>query len=430
MSKFKVYISSTYVDLKVHRQQVIDFFNKRTIRENFDLLSMEGYVADNTAPAIECMDDVKNCSIYVLIMANRYGYIPVTNNPGNLSITEMEYNTAKQDPQKTILAFIADENDPGFLPDNDDDMGVRNLKKEKLQQFKTAVRQERVTNPEPFISPFQLALQVAESLMRKSFVTCKLDTARTYCCDRVPQFSRFLMSRNSSTFKTIIIYGDRKELGLNLINRVNIFALDLPEDSIQNQLLGFEDFLVSETYVQNRDSLLAYVYDKYFPGILPPVITMDVFLSAFKSLQEPLVIVISCDADMFEESQLTFTTLFIDELNKSAGSLDGLPIYLFINLEDNNSSDRLPQQLQQLQRLPGQDQYLLVLPRLQSLSTQLIKSWLISYVTPNPGNAEQLMDACFNNLPAPVSMYEANKKMQAFISLVNAADPTVCNLLN
>ena len=59
MAKYKVYISSTYFDVKDYRKQKIDFFGKKTIKENFDLLSMEGYVADNTAPAMECMDDVK-----------------------------------------------------------------------------------------------------------------------------------------------------------------------------------------------------------------------------------------------------------------------------------------------------------------------------------------------------------------------------------
>src|ERR1700733_1155937 len=108
MAKNKVYISSTYVDLKEYRQQVIDFFGKKTIKENFDLLSMEGYVADNSVPAMECIDDVKDCDIYILILANRYGYIPPLNNTAEISITEMEYNAAS-DSHKNILTFFADE---------------------------------------------------------------------------------------------------------------------------------------------------------------------------------------------------------------------------------------------------------------------------------------------------------------------------------
>ncbi|MEP6746978.1 MAG: DUF4062 domain-containing protein [Bacteroidota bacterium] len=430
MAKYKVYISSTYIDLKDYRQEVIGFFGKKTIKENFDLLSMEGYVADNTAPAMECIEDVKNCNIYILILANRYGFIPPVDNTTEISITEIEYNTALQDPQKTVLAFFADETDPHFEPDNDADESVRAKKKDKLAAFKTRVREARITNPEPFVSAYQLALQISESLMRRSFIAYKLDSARAYCCDRVPQFSRFLMGRTKGAFKTIIIYGDRKELGLNLINRVNIFALDLPEDSIQNQLVSFEDFLVSDDYVQNRNSLLIYIYDKFFPNNMPAEISVDVFLTAFKTLNAPLVFVINCDATMFEDNQLSFLKAFIDELYKATLAQENLRIFLFVNFEDNTKSDTLEQQLKQLEQLPAQETYLSVLPRLQSLSSQLIKTWLINYITPNPGRAEALMDACFNDLSVPLCMYEADKKMHAFISEVNDNNPAICSIIN
>ena len=430
MAKYKVYISSTYVDLKEYRQQVISFFGKKTIKENFDLLSMEGYVADNTAPALECMDDVKDCNIYILILANRYGFIPPVNNPDGISITEMEYNMAVKDPQKTILAFFADETDPRFTADNEADENILVSKKAKLAAFKTRVREARITSPEPFVSSYQLALQISESLMKRSFIAYKLDETRAYCCDRVPQFSRFLMSRSSRAFKTIIVYGDRKELGLNLINRVNIFALDLPEDSIQNQLVTFEDFLVSEEYVQNRNSLLVYIYNKFFPSSIPSQISIESFLTDFKKLETPLVFVINCDALMFENNQLNFLQSFMAELYSQTLSEQQLQIYLFVNFEDNDKSPQLDQQLKELQALPNQEKYLAVLPRLQPLNNQLIKTWLINYITPNPGRAEELMETCFQNLSVPLSMYEADKKIHAFIAEVNDNNPAVCNIIN
>jgi len=430
MAKYKVYISSTYSDLKEYRQQVIDFFGKKTIKENFDLLSMEGYVADNMQPSLECVEDVKNCNIYILIIANRYGFIPPQNNPDEISITEIEYNTALQDPQKTILAFFADETDPHFEPDKDDDAVLLAKKKQKLATFKKRVREARITSPEPFVSAYQLALQISESLMRRSFIAYKLDNTRAYCCDRVPQFSRFLMSRTKGAFKSVIIYGDRRELGLNLINRVNIFALDLPEDSIQNQLVSFEDFLVSNDYTQNRDSLLVYILNKYFPSQVPAEISIGFFLTSFKTLNAPLVFVINCDASMFEDNQLSFLKNFMEELYRATLAQDGMLIYLFVNFEDNASSALLEQQLKQLQQLPNQANYLSVLPRLQSLNSQLIKTWLINYITPNPGRAEEIMDTCFNNLSTPLSMYEADKKIHAFISQVNDNNPAIISIIN
>jgi len=430
MAKYKVYISSTYRDLKEHRKQVIDFFGKKTIKENFDLLSMEGYVADDIEPAIECIDDVKDCNIYILILANRYGFIPPKNNPGEISVTEIEYDTAQADPQKTILAFFADETDPQFTPDNDADEALCTKKKNKLVAFKKKVREACLTHPEPFVSSYHLTLQIAESLMRQSFIAYKLDSTRAYCCDRVPQFSRFLLTRTSNSFKSIIIYGDRKELGLNLINRFNIFTLDLAEDAIQNQLVSFEDFLISEEYAQNRNGLLVYIYDKFFPNTPLTDVSVNSFLAGFKTLETPLVFVINCDAAMFEDNQLNFIKSFVDELYKATLTQDQTRIYLFLNIEDNARSAPLEQQLKQLQQLPNQEKYLSILPRLQSLSPQLIKTWIINYITPSPGRAEELMDTCFSNLSAPLSMYEADKKIHALITEINNNNAAILKIIN
>ena len=430
MAKHKVYISSTYQDLKEHRKQVIEFFNKKTIKENFDLLSMEGYVADDIEPAMECIEDVKDCDIYILILANRYGFIPPKNNPGEISVTEIEYNTAAADPQKTILAFFADETDPQFTPDNDADEALREKKKNKLIAFKTRVREARLTHPEPFVSSYHLTLQVAESLMRRSFLAYRLDATRAYCCDRVPQFSRFLMARAGNPFKTIIIYGDRQELGLNLINRFNIFTLDLEEDAIQNQLVSFEDFLVSEDYAQNRNSLLVYIYDKFFPNNPLQEVSVNSFLTAFKMPAMPLVFVINCDASMFEDNQMGFIKTFVEELYQATQEQPPPRIYLFLNIEDNTRSATLEQQLKQLQQLPNQQKYLSVLPRLQSLSPQLIKTWIINYITPSPGRAEELMDTCFSNLCTPLSMFEADKKIHALITEINNNNADILKIIN
>ena len=430
MAKYKVYISSTYQDLKEHRKQVIVFFGKKTIKENFDLLSMEGYVADDTEPALECINDVKNCNIYILIVANRYGFIPPKNNPSAISVTEIEYNTAASDPQKTILAFFADEKDPQFTADTDADEATCLKKKNKLVAFKTRVREARLTHPEPFVSSYHLTLQIAESLMRRSFLAYKLDGSRAYCCDRVPQFSRFLQSRTGNTFKSIVIYGDRKELGLNLINRFNIFTLDLAEDAIQNQLVSFEDFLVSEEYTQNRNSLLVYIYDKFFPNTPLQDISVTGFLSGFKILETPLVFVINCDASMFENNQLNFIKTFIAELYKATQTQNQTRIYLFLNIEDNAASPMLEPQLKELQQLPDQEKYLAVLPRLQSLTPQLIKTWIISYITPSPGRAEELMDTCFNNLCTPLSMFEADKRIHALITQINNNNADILKIIN
>src|SRR5215217_3936163 len=104
----RVYISSTYKDLKEHREKVIDFFQK--FPEKFDLIAMEGYVAENITPLARCLQDVGSCDIYILIIGKRYGYIPddPAVNPKRYSITQLEYETARQNG-KIVFVFLANE---------------------------------------------------------------------------------------------------------------------------------------------------------------------------------------------------------------------------------------------------------------------------------------------------------------------------------
>ena len=90
----KVYISSTYEDLKEYRKAVYDALRK--IRA--DAIAMEDYVAQHQRSLQKCLEDVASSDMYVGIFAWRYGYIPNNNkeNPDNLSITELEYRKAKE----------------------------------------------------------------------------------------------------------------------------------------------------------------------------------------------------------------------------------------------------------------------------------------------------------------------------------------------
>lgn len=189
-----VYISSTYRDLKDHRKKVIDFFSKKTLKDNFILVSMEGYVADDTEPSAECVNDVAACDIYILILANRYGFIkndPAIN-PARLSVTELEYNAAIAN-NKSVLAFFADtasnlEYDTGSETEVEE-------KKKKLAAFKQKVQNSKMMHPEGFTNPHHLALQVAESLISRfsleAQIQSRIDYNKIYWCDREQQDNFF-----------------------------------------------------------------------------------------------------------------------------------------------------------------------------------------------------------------------------------------------
>jgi hypothetical protein len=103
----RVYVSSTYLDLKECREKVRLVLR----RMGHEDMAMEYYVAEDQRPVEKCLSDVTECDLYVGIFAWRYGYVPSEANPDNLSITEMEYRQA-QKMGKQALIFLLSEDAP------------------------------------------------------------------------------------------------------------------------------------------------------------------------------------------------------------------------------------------------------------------------------------------------------------------------------
>lgn len=97
----RVYISSTYEDMKDHRQEI-----SALVRQlKHEPIGMEDYTAEGSFPLEKCLRDVASCDAYVGIIGWRYGYIPDEGNPEGLSITELEYRKAKA-LGKQIFIFL------------------------------------------------------------------------------------------------------------------------------------------------------------------------------------------------------------------------------------------------------------------------------------------------------------------------------------
>ena len=95
----KVFVSSTYEDLKSYRAAV-----RRAIeRLGHQPIMMEDFVSSSKPPKKECLDRVRDADILVGIYANRYGFIP---RGDNNSITEQEYRFAK-DRGKDVFCFLS-----------------------------------------------------------------------------------------------------------------------------------------------------------------------------------------------------------------------------------------------------------------------------------------------------------------------------------
>jgi Domain of unknown function (DUF4062)/Trypsin-like peptidase domain len=101
----KIYVSSTFEDLKEFRHGVYQQLRKLRI----DAVAMEDYVASEKRPLAKCLEDVAESDIYVGIFAWRYGYIPKEGNPESRSITELEYRAAGQHSKERLIFLLRDD---------------------------------------------------------------------------------------------------------------------------------------------------------------------------------------------------------------------------------------------------------------------------------------------------------------------------------
>ncbi|HEU4558069.1 MAG TPA: DUF4062 domain-containing protein, partial [Longimicrobium sp.] len=148
----KVYVSSTYKDLKEYREKV----REALLQLGIEGVAMEYYVAESRPPVEECLDDVARCDIYIGIFAWRYGWIPEENNPERLSITNLEYNQAVA-TGKSCFIFVMDPDHPWQFSKADPDQSaiikLRNTASERH-------------GGKPFTNPDNLASQVKSALFK------------------------------------------------------------------------------------------------------------------------------------------------------------------------------------------------------------------------------------------------------------------------
>jgi hypothetical protein len=108
----KVFVSSTYIDLKDHRQRVI----AQLRRAGYHVDPMEDWTSDANEPQQFSLERLDGCQVCVLLVSFRRGFVP----PGQArSITQMEYDGALA-RGIGVLPFLLDDEVIGW-PDHYDD---------------------------------------------------------------------------------------------------------------------------------------------------------------------------------------------------------------------------------------------------------------------------------------------------------------------
>jgi hypothetical protein len=420
-----VYLSSTFQDLKEYREEVLRYF--RPLKDSFRLVNMEDYTAEDRSAYDRCMEDVRCCDLYILLIGKTYGSIArdpadAGFNPGGHSYTELEYRMAR-DCHKEVWVFVAS---PLAALRADIDPAP-------LQKFRDSI--DGILSPRPFDSPKDLAIQVAQAVGHRFIKSERVNEKLAYLLDRQLASSDFLLGNLSAAtpFRRIIVQGPTPELCDNFVNRLAFFSLSF-DDRKLGEPISFDDFLSGRDYAANLQRFLLRLYGKLGMAAAVPLTLQSVF-EMQKSRNEPLVMAIGGDAEMLEAAQLAF----LKELLRDCNAIAAQTAYCFICLEeDPEGAD--PEAVQAIASakaagiqtlLPQSEQTAIMLSRLGTIRKSDIKTWLQERVTPDEGTASQIISDFFSELPkAGITMQQAHASVSRFIKKMNSNAPETQAYIN
>ena len=200
----KIYISSTYLDLKDYREAAY-----KAVRQlGHQAICMEDYVACDERSVDKCLNDVRSCDAYIGILAWRYGFIPKGEDK---SITHLEYEAA-QEKKIPCFIFMLDEKapwPPHFISKGQELINRNNFKA-SLDENHTRVE---------FNNPENLGKLVAVSFGNKfrEKESPKAGSLVHKLCNRHPQFEKFWkfftgnMEPKCRNPQFVFIHGDVRE---------------------------------------------------------------------------------------------------------------------------------------------------------------------------------------------------------------------------
>ena len=145
----RIFISSTYRDLKDHRDTVIN--SLQAIHAVFD--AMELFGSEPNSPLDTCLEKVRQSEVLILIIAFSYGSV---DEHTRKSYTQLEYEEAKN-CGIPVYAYIMDESHP-VLDENCDKGELR----DRLDTFRENVKRNHTVSC--FTSPDNLARKVVQDM--------------------------------------------------------------------------------------------------------------------------------------------------------------------------------------------------------------------------------------------------------------------------
>lgn len=253
----RVYISSTYEDLREYRLEVLNTLR----RMQQEVIAMEEYAAADERPLAKCLLDVERCDYYVGIFAMRYGFIPPNkngDNPAGKSITELEYRHAVSKGKKCFI-FIVHEKARWSLEYIEKGAGLEKLK---------ALCEELKLNHSVafFTSEDDLANEVSAAIVQHILPATtpslrKLPPFAHWMCDRdrqTKQFKRFFESNlkaRPGVPQICFVQGEAGECHNSLVKRLSVTEIKAAADDPKGPFSGVMDADKVPKWVEDGNNL-------------------------------------------------------------------------------------------------------------------------------------------------------------------------------
>ncbi|HEY0174635.1 MAG TPA: DUF4062 domain-containing protein [Pyrinomonadaceae bacterium] len=199
-------VSSTALDLPEHRKEVMD----ACLRMGMHPAMMEHLTAGDTTAAEKSVAMVDDASVYLGVFAYRYGHVPEADNPGRISITEMEYDRAVERGIPRLI-FLMDRSHTLTAADMEEETGdpvEAARRKVKLAELKKRAGKERVVAS--FKSPADLRALVIQSLVEYR----EPDLTKFHYISDIPEPPEAFIAHPYTLLQTHRLVGRQQELNL------------------------------------------------------------------------------------------------------------------------------------------------------------------------------------------------------------------------
>lgn len=277
--KKKIFISSTYLDLIPHREQVWK------VLKDFDveIKGMESFGARSSSPLETCLKELVECNIYIGIISMRYGSIDTDTEK---SFTQLEYERAKE-LGLDIYIYLIDEH-KGQVETGSIDFDDKYF---KLTSFKRILKKERTVDF--FINEIDLGRRIHNKLKeilpeeKELVYRPKELEAKVYRCgSEKDEAVVFVSYFNGKPFEIITAISD-DEYGILIPSYIDKgFIIKITDENYERFDFRFKNRRGYNVTIEeiNYNSCLFDNYDRIIRNLLQSNVSLKVIISTLNRI--------------------------------------------------------------------------------------------------------------------------------------------------